>query len=159
MSNVGSAQPNITFATIPENTEFSEGDNVNFTCIPLADGVPGIAAWRVTPVGQSEVAVSNITSVPGTTDSYLLGENTTTMVLVNVSTILNGATITCIGFDPDRTILGVNAVPPAILTLESEWGQVRCVRPVHALAFKYIQYIDLLFIHMKYIESVDGSKS
>ena len=65
--SVGSAQ-NITFATVPVDTAAVVGDNVNFTCKPLADGSPGIVAWRITPLGQDAVIVLNETNVPGTSD-------------------------------------------------------------------------------------------
>ena len=62
--SIGSAR-NITFATVPVDTTAVVGDVVNFTCIPLVDGSPGIAAWRVTPLEQNTVTVLNNTNVPG----------------------------------------------------------------------------------------------
>lgn len=74
----------------------------------------------MTPVGQSASPVGNITNVPGTTDSFVLGPNTNRMVLVNVSLLLNGSSVTCTGLDQGRTIAGVMADPPAILTVVPE---------------------------------------
>ena len=127
LSNVGSAQPNITFLTMPMDMKATVGDMVNFTCEPLADGSPGIATWSVTDVDQNPIIVSNNTAVRGTTDSYVLGPNTNTMFLVNVSKILNRATVVCTGLDQGRTTIGVKAMPPATLLVldlvPGEWNR------------------------------------
>ena len=96
--SIGSAQT-ITFAPAPVDTTAVVGGNATFTCIPLADGSPGIAAWSITPLEQNTVIVLNETNVPGTSDSILLSDDRSTMVLVNVSKDLNGSTVLCIGFD------------------------------------------------------------
>lgn len=92
------------------------GGEVNFTCRPLADGSPGIATWRVT-IGQSSFPVSNGSNITGTSDSYLLGDNRDTMVLVDVRFLLDGSNVTCSGLDQGRSIIPVMAFPPAILSV------------------------------------------
>ena len=128
--SIGSAQ-NITFATVPVDTTAVVGDNVTFTCIPLADGSPGIAAWRVTPLEQNTVTVSNNTNVPGASDSFLLGDNRTTMVLVNISKELNGSEVLCIGSD-QRQISSGRAPPVTLFVGDPEPGEwtrlYSCVR-------------------------------
>ena len=99
--SIGSAQ-NITFDPAPVDTTAVVGGNATFTCIPLADGSPGIAAWSITPLEQNTVIVLNETNVSGTSDSSLLGDDRRTMVLVNVSKELNGSTVLCTGFDQMR---------------------------------------------------------
>ena len=96
--SIGSGQ-NISFAPAPVDTTAVVGDVVNFTCIPRFGESPGIAAWSITPLEQNTVIVLNNSNVPGTSDSFLLGDNRTKMVLVNVSKELNGSTVLCTGFD------------------------------------------------------------
>ena len=93
------------------NSTYGVGENVNFTCIPVVNGSPGIATWSVTPVGQGVVVVLNTTDVPGTSGSYLLGDNRNTMVLVNVSEVLDGSTVVCTGLPQD---LSTSRVAPAV---------------------------------------------
>ena len=128
--SIGSAQ-NITFDPAPEDTTAVVGDNVTFTCKPLADGSPGLAAWSVTPLEQNTVTVLNNSNVPGTSDSFLLGDDRSTMVLVNVSKELNGSTVLCTGFDQLR----LNSARAPLVTLfvvdpePGEWARLySCVR-------------------------------
>ena len=104
---------------------------MNFTCIPLADGSPGIVAWSITPLGQDVVIVLNETNVPGTSDSILLGDDRTTMVLVNVSKELNGSTVLCTGLDQLQIVS--ERAPLVTLFVEDpepgEWTRLySCVR-------------------------------
>ena len=119
--SIGSAQT-ITFDPAPEDTTAVVGSDVTFTCIPLADGSPGIAAWSITPLEQNTVIVLNETNVSGTSDSFLLGDDRTTMVLVNVSKELNGSTVLCTGFDQMRRS-SARAPLVTLFVVDSEPGE------------------------------------
>ena len=128
--SIGSGQ-DITFDPAPVDTTAVVGGDVTFNCIPLVDGSPGIAAWSVTPLEQNTVIVLNNTNVPGTGDSFLLGDDRSTMVLVNVSKVLNGSAVLCTGFDQLR----LNLARAPLVTLfvgdpePGEWTRLySCVR-------------------------------
>lgn len=119
-SSVCSAE--LVFVSLPANKTVIEGEDANFTCSTTVNGNPDPTQWRLMG-GEDNIdqrVQLSTTNIPGVNSATVSGPLRSPLILTNVSRLLDGLFVFCLGEDQQGRIIE-QPDPPAVLGVFCEF--------------------------------------
>ena len=120
----------LVFVSLPANMTVIEGEDANFTCSTTVNGNPDPVQWRLMG-GEDNIdqrVQLSTANVPGVNSVTVSGPLRSPLILTNVSRLLDGLFVFCLGEDQQGRIIEQPG-PPAVLGVFCEFLLTTCSRP------------------------------
>lgn len=112
----------LVFVSHPANKTVIEGEDANFTCSTTVNGNPDPVQWRLMG-GEDNIdqrVQLSTANVPGVSSVTVSGPLRSPLILTNVSRLLDGLFVFCLGEDQIGRIIEQTG-PPAVLGVFCEF--------------------------------------